>query len=301
MIKKTLFSLVILLTGLLVIGCSQPASPEVGDDDSPVILGESSDANTGLEGISEFQIVIPANDLGKGTPRIPFIIMDGGRMVSEEVDAVFITVFDLSGSEPTPIWEGPATNYSDYTVPYWVFYPTIETVGNFGMRADLLTADGDSTQAQFAVAIQEDAVAPNVGDAAVPSQSPVGSGDELAAISSDQNPDEDLYQISLEDAFSSGLPTIISFSTPAYCQTAICAPVLESIKQFKDENEDNANFVHVEIFGDFETFETAATIKEWQLQSEPWTYLVDKNGMISARFAGPVSPRELQSELSKLE
>ncbi len=300
MIKKTLISLIILLVGLAAVACSQPA-PSGGDDDDPaVILGPSSDSNTGLDGISNFQIVIPANDLGKGTPRIPFIIMDGSRMVSE-VEAVFITVFDLSGDEPTPIWEGPATNYSDYTVPYWVFYPTIETVGNFGMRADLLTADGDSSQSQFAVAIQEDAIAPNVGDSGIPSQSPTGSGDELAIISSDQNPDDELYTITLEDALSNGLPTIISFSTPSFCQTAICAPVLDTVKQVKNENQGSANFVHVEIFGDFETFETAATVDEWQLQSEPWTYLLDGDGVITARFAGPVSPSELTAELNKIE
>lgn len=300
MIKKSLLPLVILLVNLLILGCAPSSNIAQDGDDPVVVLGESSDPNTGVSGVSEFQIVIPANDLGVGTPRIPFIIMDGGSMV-REVEQVFITVFDLSGDGPKAIWEGGATNYSDYAVPYWVFYPQIDAAGNYGMRADLLTETGESSQAQFAVAIQDDAIAPNVGDAGIGSNSPTGTGDELKLISSDTNPDVDLYQITLADALANGRPTVISFSTPSYCQTAICAPVLDSVKQLKDSNGGEADFVHIEIFADFETFETASTVLEWNLQSEPWTYVVDGNGTITARFAGPVSPSELEAALDEVQ
>ena len=297
--KQCTFPLFLVLV-LFFTACSgDPATNSEGDD-AVVILGESSDSSVGLEGVSELQIVIPANDLGVGTPRIPFIIMDGGQMVND-VEAAFLTVFDLSQDPPAVAWEGAATNYSDYKVPYWVFYPTVETVGNYGVRADLLQSNGNSTQAQFAVAIQEDAIAPNVGDPGFPSVSRTGTGDALKEISSDQTPDESLYQITLEEALGNGRATVISFSTPAYCQTAICAPVLESVKNVKDARDGDIDFVHVEIFGDFETFEPAEAVTEWQLQSEPWTYVLDDAGIVTARFAGPVSPSELQAALAKLE
>jgi hypothetical protein len=34
-------------------------------------------------------------------------------------------------------------------------------------------------------------------------------------------------------------------------------------------------------------------VREWQLPSEPWTFLVGRDGRIKAKFDGPVSSREL--------
>ncbi|MFT5193262.1 MAG: hypothetical protein ACI9EW_000024 [Cellvibrionaceae bacterium] len=301
---KSLFGSMTLLIALVVVGCSPPPASEPQSDsnsDDVVILGESSDPNTGLNSISELQIVIPANDFQIGQPRIPFIIMDGGTMTGE-VEQVFLTVFDLSQESPAVVWEGSGINYSDYTVPYWIFYPQIDTAGTYGVRAKMLRQNGESTEAQFAIEVLEKAIAPAVGDAGFPSQSRTATDAEtLKTISSDFEPDPELYTLSVADALSNGRPTVISFSTPAYCQTAICAPVLESVKQVKAQNNNAVNFLHVDIFADFETFAVDQTITEWNLQSEPWTYVLDSSGIITARLAGPVSPSELASHLESTQ
>ena len=48
--------------------------------------------------------------------------------------------------------------------------------------------------------------------------------DELATITSAEVPDPDLYRMTVAEALDSGLPSIISFATPAFCQTATCGP-----------------------------------------------------------------------------
>ncbi|MEM9775585.1 MAG: hypothetical protein AAF902_13470 [Chloroflexota bacterium] len=297
--KHILFIIVFAL--VWVVACSpESEAPEVSENsDDVVILGESSDLGTGLSGVSELQILIPANDIEAGNPRIPFILMDGTAM-ERGAQQVFLTMIEIDGESPAPVWEGSATNYSDYEVPYWVFYPEIENPGTYGVLARILQEDGSSTEAQFAVSILEDAIAPNVGDTAVSVQTQVSDDIEtIKTFSSDFDPDVDLYQISLDDALTNGKPTVISFSTPAYCQTAICAPVLSTVKSVKDELAGSADFVHVEIFADFETFEVAQPISDWRLQSEPWTYVVDSSGVITGRFAGPVSPAELKASLNE--
>ncbi|MEM8860149.1 MAG: hypothetical protein AAGD96_17595 [Chloroflexota bacterium] len=294
------FALSLLLALLLLVACSPATTNTQDDSEAVVILGESEDSATGLSTVSELQILIPANDMEVGTPRIPFILMDGGRM-EREAKQVFLSVFQIDSESSAPIWEGTATNYSDYEVPYWVFYPQIDEPGNYGVLARILQADDSSTEAQFAVAILESAIAPAVGDLGVGSQTPVSDDLEtIQTFSSDFDPDVDLYQVSLDEALNNGRPTVISFSTPAYCQTAICAPVLNSVKSVKNENSSGIDFVHVEIFSDFETFEVAESISEWQLQSEPWTYVLDSNGVITSRFAGPLSPTELQASIADL-
>jgi hypothetical protein len=54
-----------------------------------------------------------------------------------------------------------------------------------------------------------------------------------------------------------------------------------------------ANFIHIEVYQEFEPLVLADEIGEWGLTSEPWTFVLDQQGMITARLGGPVSPREL--------
>lgn len=282
--KRRFFSKIqsafLLIFPLLLASCSQPAA-SLPDSD-----------------VSAYQIAIAANDMAVGTPRIPFIVRDGYDMV-RDIEQINLTVLDINQEPFAVVWEGSAVNYSDYAIPYWVFYPEISQAGNYGIKADLILQDGSLTEAQFAVAIQDEAFAPAVGDAGVPSESRTAfDAETIKAISSDfQNPDPELYTLTLAEALSNGRPTVVSFSTPSYCKTAFCAPVLETVKKVK-QRYPAFDYVHIEIFADFETLETDPTVKEWQLQSEPWTYVLDKNGIVTARFGGPVSPMELEAQLA---
>ena len=289
--RSPILSAILLILTILIASCSQPVPTSENDPDSPVVILDSD------SGVAEFQILIVANDMEVGTPRIPIIVRDGPNMV-REIDQIFLTVLDINEEPFTVVWEGPATNFSDYAVPYWVFYPEIEKAGNYGVQADILLNDGATTESQFAVAIQDDAIAPAVGDPGFPSESRTAfDAEAIKEISSDfQNPDPEFYRLTLAEALSNGRPTVISFSTPSFCATAFCAPVLETMKEVKSKNAD-FDYIHIEVFANFETLKPHQTINEWQLQSEPWTYVLDANGIVTARFGGPVSPSELGSQL----
>ena len=41
-------------------------------------------------------------------------------------------------------------------------------------------------------------------------------------------------------------------------------------------------------------------MKEWKLQTEPWTFLVGADGRIAERFEGAVSVRELEEAIEAL-
>jgi len=295
--RSKFISITLFLIGTLPLltSCSQPSSAvdSTNSKGGAAIVEPSS-------GASQFQILIIANDMQIGTPRIPIVIRDGQHM-AQGIDQLSLTVFSISpegAAENAPVWEGSATGYTDYAVPYWVFYPTIKTAGNYGIKADMILSNGEAAEAQFAVAIGEKAIAPAVGDAGIPSESRTAfDTDTIKEISSDfQNPDPDLYTLTLAQALANSRPTVISFSTPAYCKTAFCAPVLETVKQVKAKHAEY-DFIHIEIFDDFQELTTHQTIKDWQLQSEPWTYVLDANGIVTGRFGGPVSVSELETHL----
>ena len=57
-------------------------------------------------------------------------------------------------------------------------------------------------------------------------------------------------------------------------------------------------FIHVEIYeGNNPALGENRWVKEWKLPSEPWVFLVGRDGKIKAKFEGPVSERELRSGL----
>lgn len=65
------------------------------------------------------------------------------------------------------------------------------------------------------------------------------------------------------------------------------------------------NFLHVEVYKNLdassrEELELVEAVEAWELPSEPWTFLVDSDGVVSARFEGTVSADELTSAIEKL-
>ena len=73
--------------------------------------------------------------------------------------------------------------------------------------------------------------------------------------------------------------------------------MVDSVEAVYDEYKEQANFIHLEIYKDFQTLETADEVTEWGLPSEPWTFVIGIDGTIVARFGGPISPRELTEAL----
>jgi hypothetical protein len=63
---------------------------------------------------------------------------------------------------------------------------------------------------------------------------------------------------------------------------------------------ERANFVHVEIYPGRRTDQPAPLYRAWGLQSEPWLFVLDKQGVIRARSEGPVVASEITAALQPL-
>lgn len=286
---KIQFTLLICLLAWL---CACRSEAAVGEPDAAAVVDD--------EFASAVQVVVAANDFEIGTPRIPIIFFDGPNMTAE-VKSVHLTAFDTTQEPAAAGWEGEATGYTDYLVPYWVFFPELPHAGIWGFMVDVTLADGTAETLRFSIMVEEDNSAPLVGEPAIPSENrTLATEPDITKLSSGQEPVPALYQQTVAEALASGRPTVISFSTPAFCQTAICAPVLESVEAVYEEFGDQANFIHLEIYKEFNPLVPADEVEEWHLPSEPWTFVIDANGLIHSRLGGPVSPRELTAALQPL-
>lgn len=155
------------------------------------------------------------------------------------------------------------------------------------------------------IQVREDTVAPGVGDAAPSVPTPTATTALLEEITTDPEPDERFYELSLDQASKSGAKTVAVFSTPAFCRTATCGPMLDQVKVLAPGYPD-VNFVHVEIYTGFNESDfvpdgdhlaPAVTATGWNLPSEPWVFVIDEAGVISHRFEGIMDPVELVAAL----
>jgi len=93
-------------------------------------------------------------------------------------------------------------------------------------------------------------------------------------------------------------PAVLLFATPALCQSRVCGPVVDIAEQVKARGPKGAAFIHQEIYRDNEVSKgLRPQVVKWNLQSEPWLFVVDRRGRIAARIEGPFSARELERAL----
>jgi hypothetical protein len=120
---------------------------------------------------------------------------------------------------------------------------------------------------------------------------------DVRRIDSSEPPDPRLHQTRIADAIRQRRPQIIVFATPKYCTSRICGPVLDVVRTLIPAYGRHVAFVHQEIWqaGGMETI--SPTVEEWNLRSEPWTFVVDADGVIRARFEGLTTRSELEAVL----
>jgi hypothetical protein len=108
--------------------------------------------------------------------------------------------------------------------------------------------------------------------------------------------------MTVADAVGSGKATLILFAVPGDCESRFCGPELEIMKKLAPKYDGKANFVHVEFYKDPSRPNRTPVdaVNEWNLRTEPWFFVVDAKGIISAKFEGPTSLQELDEAMQKV-
>jgi hypothetical protein len=140
---------------------------------------------------------------------------------------------------------------------------------------------------------------PTVGDRAIPSRTPTLSSarGDLAALTTATPPDRSLLRYSIADSLAARVPFVVVFATPKYCTTRTCGPVVDVAEVVQRRLAGSGvRFIHVEIYQDNDPAQGYNRwVKEWRLPSEPFVFLVGRDGRIRGRFQGSVSAAELSA------
>ena len=96
-------------------------------------------------------------------------------------------------------------------------------------------------------------------------------------------------------------PIVITFATPALCQSRVCGPVVDIVEQAKARAPKGVAFIHQEIYQDNNANKPPqGPVAAWRLRTEPWTFVIAKSGRIAARFEGAFSAGELERAIAKV-
>ena len=144
---------------------------------------------------------------------------------------------------------------------------------------------------------------PGVGDRAIAvhTRTLADVGGDAAQIDTRIPPALDLLKTDLADVVGHK-PVVITFATPALCQSRVCGPVVDIVEQAKARAPAGVAFIHQEIWNDNKARKgnIQGPVAAWRLQTEPWTFVIARSGRIAARFEGPFSLGELQRAIAKV-
>ncbi|HVP01624.1 MAG TPA: hypothetical protein VMT10_03560 [Solirubrobacteraceae bacterium] len=143
---------------------------------------------------------------------------------------------------------------------------------------------------------------PGVGDKAIRVHTPTlaSAGGNAKAIDTRSPPATDLLKTDLYDVLGKK-PVVLTFATPQLCMSRVCGPVVDVVEQVANETGSGVAFIHNEIYKDNQISKgVRPQVAAYRLPSEPWTYVIDRNGIIRTRFEGAFSVGELERAVAQV-
>jgi len=139
---------------------------------------------------------------------------------------------------------------------------------------------------------------PQVGERAPLIHTPTAAdvGGDLSKIDT-RIPHDQMHSVDFADAYGKE-PIVLVFATPALCQSRVCGPVVDVAQQVADEYKGKAAFIHMEVYNDNEISKgIRPQLEAFNLETEPWTFLVDRHGIIRDRIEGAYGVPELEQAM----
>lgn len=279
--------------GLLAACGQDPEGPPTGaSEDAPEDPRQAVLDHLGIDVPADLNLVLPFRESPAGEDRrFVFGLATDEREFLSGLD-VEVTVL-RDGSLDVVQEPAPADAYEDFG--HLGVYGTRVTYPDPGIyRIAAVTPDRAAVgvlQAEDPGQLPMPLVGDEIPTADTPTFDDPGDLEELCT----RDPDCSMHEVSLAESLEAGRPIVLSVATPAFCATAICGPVVDIIEDVRaDAGRDDVDWIHVEVFEDAGNT-PVPLIETLGLRSEPWTYFIDADGVVTDHLEGP-TPAELIRE-----
>jgi peroxiredoxin len=117
-------------------------------------------------------------------------------------------------------------------------------------------------------------------------------GGDFSKITSYRQPDERMYQYSIDEALKTGKPIVLEFATPGHC--TVCDVQLQMLKSLLTKYESQVLFLHMDQYQNTEAFIA------FRVKGDPWTFVIDKDGVVRSKHPGRMLYGELEAAITRV-
>ena len=114
----------------------------------------------------------------------------------------------------------------------------------------------------------------------------------LSKVTTYRQPDPRMYQYSVDQALLTGRPILLEFATPGHCTN--CDEQLQMLRAVMDQYPDKMIVIHIDQYANPQAY------KAYKVMGDPWTFLIDKNGVVKFEQAGRMLLGEMDSALKTI-
>ncbi|MFQ5934130.1 MAG: TlpA family protein disulfide reductase [Dehalococcoidia bacterium] len=272
--------------------------------------GDEETAGGGQE--TAIEGLLATKDLGLGANRISFLLQTSEGLITVPQ----VTVRSIYSKE-----RDTSVEVTDARFHLWPFgtrgnYVTelsFDRPGAWELEVTVQTFD-ETVTTHIPLDVKETATTPALGSTPpLVTNKTLEDVDSLSEMTAWPRPDPDLYQLTIPEALASGKPLLVVFSSPGFCTSPTCGPQADTVRELKDLYEEQANFIHVEVYDNPIDIQQDLTqgryhpaVEAWGLPeiegylNESWVFIIDKSGHIVAKYEGYASLQELEEGLKKV-
>jgi hypothetical protein len=250
--------------------------------------------------------LIPGDaDFARGDVRFSFLVVaNDGRPVTRPTAQVWVA--DNLKAEPdqqvTAHLEriGVPGGYTGLTPSIYVAHLRLPKPGTYWVLARPVGGDfriGGIKDLQ----VRPQTASPAVGSPAPASKTPTLGSAPIRLLTTHVPPDRALLRYSVAGSLADHAPFVVTFATPRYCTSRTCGPSVDVVNAVRKRfARKGIRFIHVEVYQDNNPVKgNNVWFRQWRLPSEPWTFLVGRDGRIKAKFEGAVSFEELERSVQR--
>jgi len=277
------------------------AAQQAKEADFPAAKGKSlQDVAAEVKGAGSTEVGLASSVFTVGENRLAFgVIDDQGQFVygptavyiapnpNAPARGPFVAPADVLLTEP----RYRSRQAAEETDPFAAVYQARVPFDKKGPWAVLVVTRSGNTfvaaPSQVQVNTKKADQIPDVGESA-----PDVATDTLASVKGDEKlldtrvPPSDMHKDSFDQLLGKK-PVALLFSTPQLCQSRVCGPVTDVAMQLESKYRDKIEFIHQEVYVDNDTNKgLRPPLQAFHLPTEPWLFVVDANGKITARLEG---------------
>jgi hypothetical protein len=232
-----------------------------------------------------------------GTQRVAVSLGNKDGFISTGVpDSLVVRVLDANGKVVVPSVTAPS-HATGTPLPYYPFALSLTAPGTYTLSTRL---DGRDLTSSFSVVDPAKVTIPQPGQKLPPFDTPTTADNRGVNPICTRQPMCPLHDQTLSQALQSGKPVAYLIGTPAFCQTGVCAPILDNLVTAHGAVGDKVAMVHAEVYTDNTASTPTAAVNAYHMTFEPCLWVTDPTGVIVERLDFVFDQGEINGALAKV-